>query len=187
MPSAARVTEVEAVPVSAGMSQSTRYIVPGGVVEVAERQPLLLLVSDDAQRGVRRFEAVQEDRLAGFVRVVVVALSQPAGQHAVVETSALHVDRVQVVEAGDRRGDLAGVAEPAQFDRHGLGVFVVGGFHDRARQEQVLDVETLAVLFLFDGAERTRAAHADRFTAVIPVFRMKSVISQHLVVGVFLA
>ena len=43
----------------------------GGVVEVAERQPLLLLVSDDAQRGVRRFETVQEDRLAGFVRVVV--------------------------------------------------------------------------------------------------------------------
>lgn len=187
MPSAARVTEVEAVPVSAGMSQSTRYIVPGGVVEVAERQPLLLLVSDDAQRGVRRLESGQKDRLAVFVRVVVVTLSQPAGQHAVVETSALHVDRVQVVEARDRRGDLAGVAEPAEFDRHGLGVFVVGGFHDRARQEQVLDVETFAVLFLFDGAERARAAHADRLTAVIPVFRIKPVISQHLIIGIFLA
>ena len=104
-----------------------------------------------------------------------------------METSALHVDRVQVVEARDRRGDLAGVAEPAEFDRHGLGVFVVGGFHDRARQEQVLDVETFAVLFLFDGAERARAAHADRLTAVIPVFRIKPVISQHLIIGIFLA
>ena len=187
MPSAARVTEVGAVPVSAGSSMHEIHRA-GGVVEVAERQPLLLLVSDDAQRGVRRFETVQEDRLAGFVRVVVVALSQPAGQHAVVETSALHVDRVQVVEAGDRRGNLAGVAEPAQFDRHGLGVFVIGGFHDRARQEQVLDVETSCGTLSLRRC-RTYPCRSRRSvaTAVIPVFRMKSVISQHLVVGVFLA
>ena len=132
----------------------------GGVVDVAERNVLLRLVADQAQGRVTAVEAAQQDCLAHFFRIVVVAFAQRTGQRTADERTGVHVDRHQVVSAGDGGGELYLEAILAQFDGQGPGLLVISCLDHRPFDEKVFDVDAFAVLLLFHGAECPRSAHA---------------------------